>query len=107
MTTSRIPANATLASMALLGACTWVKIPEEAQRVAIMEESQVISCRELGNVSTQVKWKIAGVARDAEKVRGELDDLARQQALALDADTLVRESAAEGQGRYRAYRCRP
>jgi hypothetical protein len=98
---------AALCSAVLLAGCTWVKIPEEAQAVAIVEKSHITTCRELGNVSTQVKWKVAGVARNADKVRGELDDLARQQALELDADTLVRESVSEGQGRYRAYRCQP
>ena len=90
---------------ALLVGCTWVKIPEEAKAVAIVEDSHVVNCRRLGNVSTEVKWKVAGVARNAEKVRSELDDLARRQALELEADTLVRESQEEGTARYRAYRC--
>lgn len=89
----------------LLPGCTWVKIPEEARAVDIVEESEVASCRQLGNVSTQVKWKVAGVARNADKVQTELDDLARKQALGLGADTLVRDRAEDGEGRYRAYLC--
>ncbi|MEQ8515925.1 MAG: hypothetical protein RIC38_10010 [Chromatocurvus sp.] len=38
-------------------------------------------------------------------MQSELDDLARKQALGLDADTLVRDSVEEGTGRYRAYLC--
>jgi len=89
----------------LLVGCTWVKIPEEARAVTIVEETEVANCRQLGNVTTQVKWKVAGVARNAEKVQTELDDLARNQALGLGADTLVRDRAEEGEGRYRAYLC--
>lgn len=89
----------------LLVGCTWVKIPEEAEAVTIVGESQVADCKQLGNVTTEVKWTILGIARNAEKVRSELDDLARKQALGLGADTLVRHSAEEGAGRYSAYRC--
>lgn len=89
----------------LLAGCTWVEIPEEARAVRIVEPSQVADCRPLGNVTTQVKWKVAGIARNAEKVQMELDDLARKQALGLGADTLVRNRAEDGEGGYRAYLC--
>lgn len=96
---------ASLAATAVLVGCTWVKIPEEAKAVAIVAENRITNCRHVGNVSTEVKWKVAGIARNAEKVQSELDDLARRQALGLDADTLVRESIKDGTGRYRAYHC--
>lgn len=101
------PASAALVATALIAGCTWVKIPQEAQAVSIVEDSHVATCKRVGNVSTEVKWKVAGVARNADKVRSELDDLARKQALELEADTLVRESISQGSGRYRAYRCDP
>lgn len=94
-----------LATTLVVAGCTWVKIPAEAEAVAIVEDSHVVTCKRLGNVTTEVKWKVAGIARNAEKVQSELDDLARKQALGLGADTLVRESAEEGTGRYRAYLC--
>lgn len=103
-----VTSSSAILATAFLVACTWVKIPEEARAVAIVEDSHVASCRQLGNVTTQVKWKVAGVVRNANKVQTELDDLARKQALGLGADTLVRvrDRAEEGEGRYRAYACK-
>lgn len=95
----------TLVALSVLAACTWVNIPEDARAVTIVEDRHVASCRQLGNVTSQVRWKVAGVARNEEKVQTELDDLARKQALGLGADTLVRDGMENGQGRYRAYGC--
>lgn len=97
--------SSALLATTFLVACTWVKIPEEARAVTIVEPIHVVNCRQLGNVTTEVKWKVAGVARNSEKVRTELDDLAKKQALGLGADTLVRDRVDEGEGRYRAYTC--
>lgn len=101
-----VTVSSALFAASFLVACTWVKIPEEARAVAIVEPGNVVNCRQLGNVTTQVKWKVAGLARNAGKVQTELDDLARKQALGLDADTLVRDRVEEGEGRYRAYACK-
>ena len=42
---------------------------------------------------------------NADKVRNELDNLARQQALQMGANTIVRQSIVSGKGTYIAYGC--
>lgn len=90
---------------ALLPACTWVKIPDDARAVAIVETSAVGNCQRLGNVSTNVAWKVAGITRGENKVRVELDNLARERTFGMGGNTMVRESISEGTGEYIAYKC--
>ncbi|MFO7553284.1 MAG: DUF4156 domain-containing protein [Haliea sp.] len=97
---------ATVAALALaLPACTWVKIPDDARAVAIVEASAVGNCQRLGNVSTNVAWKVAGIKRGENKVRVELDNLARERTFGMGGNTVVRESIREGTGEYSAYKC--
>jgi len=93
------------ASALALPACTWVKIPDEARAVAMAEAGAVGNCQRLGNVSTNVAWKVAGIRRGDNKVRVELDNLARERAFGMGGNTVVRESIHEGSGEYSAYKC--
>lgn len=89
----------------LLPACTWVKISDEARAIPLREAHQVADCERLGNITTQVAWKVMGIPRGENKIRVELDNLARDRALNLGADAVVRESISEGTGNYTAYKC--
>lgn len=89
----------------LLPACTWVKISDEARAIPIRESHQVADCERLGNITTQVAWKVMGIPRGENKIRVELDNLARDRALNLGANAVVRESISEGTGNYTAYKC--
>ena len=91
--------------IAMTSACTWVKVSPEAQQVIVVPANRVSSCNRIGVVSSTVKASIGAIARDATKVRNELDDLARQQAVDLGANTLVRQSVTNGKGTYAAYNC--
>ncbi|MDO8863208.1 DUF4156 domain-containing protein [Haliea sp. E1-2-M8] len=97
---------AALAAFTLaLPACTWVKIPDDARAVELVEASAVGNCQRLGKVSTSVAWKVAGIERSENKVRVELDNLARDRAFGMGGNTIVRESISEGTGEYSAYKC--
>lgn len=85
--------------------CTWVKVSEEAAAIPILPAGRVSDCQRLGTVNTSVKAYIAGVGRNEKKVETELDNLARKEALKLNANSLVRLSIEKGQGEYVAYRC--
>lgn len=94
-----------LATTLLIPACTWVKIPDEARAVELVEASAAGDCQRLGRVSTNVAWKVAGIERGENKVRVELDNLARDRAFDMGGNTIVRESISEGTGEYSAYKC--
>ncbi|HEY7775786.1 MAG TPA: DUF4156 domain-containing protein [Kineobactrum sp.] len=94
-----------LAITLLIPACTWVKIPDDARAVELVEASAVGPCQRLGTVSTNVAWKVAGIKRGENIVRVELDNLARERALGMGGNTVVRESISEGAGEYIVYKC--
>lgn len=94
-----------VAAAVLIPACTWVKIPDDARAVAIVDSSAVGNCKRLGSVSTNVAWKVAGIERGENKIRVELDNLARERAFGMGGNTLVRESIRDGSGEYSAYAC--
>ncbi len=96
---------ALIAITVLIPACTWVKIPDDARAVAIVEASAVGNCQRLGSVSTNVAWKVAGIKRGENKIRVELDNLARERTFGMGGNTVVRESIREGTGEYSAYKC--
>lgn len=94
-----------LGTLAWLPACTWVKISDEARAVDLREAQEVANCRSLGSITTQVAWKVVGIRRGENKIRVELDNLARDRALNMQANTVVRKSIEDGTGHYTAYQC--
>lgn len=90
---------------ALVAGCTWVKIPDEARALPLVEASEVAQCKRLGNITTNVAWKLAGIERGENKIRVELDNLARERALSMGGNAVVRESIHEGTGDYTAWLC--
>lgn len=89
----------------LLGGCSWVKVSEAGKRVNILTSDQAYSCTRVGTISTSVKDTIIGIERNRDKVQTELDRLARDQAVLMQANSIVRESIRDGLGSYIAYNC--
>lgn len=96
-----------LVSAALLSTagCTWVKVSEAGADVLILPADRVSHCKKVGEVNTSVKGDVLGIDRKQKKVGTELDTLARNEAVSLEANTLVRLSVEDGHGSYAAYRC--
>lgn len=89
----------------LVGACTWVQLSPEAEQVKVVKTSEVGDCVKVGTVTSTGRDSVLGLPRRADKIIPELDDLARNQAVAIDANTLVRLSVEGNTARYNAYRC--
>ena len=94
-------------SVSLISGCTWVKVSEAGKQVAILPSGRVADCTHLGTITSKVKDSLLGIDRSEEKVRQELDRLAQDRAVIMNANSLVRVSIAEGQGTYEAYNCPP
>jgi hypothetical protein len=91
-----------------LGACTWVKPTEDSANVVVSDGSGVSNCLRKGEVEASLKSRVGGFERNATKVAGELETLARNEAVKLGGDTIVAESnVRDGSKTYGVYRCRP
>ena len=87
--------------------CTWVKMDPAAAHVRVLPlGQQMASCRRLGEIAVSVKDRVGPYERNTIKVRDELETLARNEALTLNANTVQPEAEpADGQQRWIAYRC--
>jgi hypothetical protein len=98
---------AAAAAAAVTAGCTWVKLERGAEGVRLVEPSMVTNCERLGTTTTSVRDRVAGVERNAAKVRAELADLARNSAWDMTGDTIVADGPVrEGEQRFIVYRCR-
>ena len=94
--------------VALLPACTWVKIDPEAKEIRVVDISADMSrCGPmLSEISVSVRDRVGFVDRNEIKVRDELETLARNQAAGGQGDTL--KPLAEpmnGEQRFGTWRC--
>ena len=88
----------------LLSACTWVNENPQGQSVAIINGAS--NCPKAGTINVSTKYKITFIKRSSKKVQGELQTLARNEALKINANTIspINEPVA-GKQSYTAYTC--
>ncbi|MET1023214.1 MAG: DUF4156 domain-containing protein [Pseudoxanthomonas sp.] len=95
------------ALLPLLSACTWVELSPQASAIKVIPAGSPSSCQKLGEVAVSVKDKVAFYERNQVKVRDELETLARNEAMSLQADTIQpMTEPVDGEQRFGAYRCR-
>jgi hypothetical protein len=86
--------------------CTWVKLTPEGEKVRVLSVEEVSSCNKLGKTEVSLRDKVAGVKRSEEKVKLELETLARNSASNMNGDTVVPDSEiVDGKQTYVIYRC--
>ena len=88
-----------------LAGCSVVKVSEAGKRVRMVSQNDVYDCKRLGSVTTSVLDNVLFIPRNEQKIQSDLNKLARDQAVLMEANTLVHVSTNEGQGNYIAYRC--
>ena len=92
----------------VLSACTWVERTPEAENVRIVEAVHVANCKLAGTTTVTVKADVASFKRDAEKIKSELETLARNEAIRLKGDTLVAATdIQDGEQTFKVYKCNP
>lgn len=90
-----------------LSACTWVKPTDGGANVVVADGSGVSNCERKGEVESALKSRVGGFERNATKVAGELETLARNEAAKMGGDTIVAESnVRDGKQTFGVYRCR-
>ena len=98
---------AVLSCLALSAGCSWVKMEPGAQAVRVARTGEDLSaCPRAGEISVSVRDRVGFYERDDLKVRDELETLARNEADALQADTLQAAGPPlAGEQRFVAFRC--
>mgnify|MGYP001034219958 CR=1 FL=1 len=89
-------------------ACNWVEISDEGKAIRIVSMEDVANCKRVGKIFAQLKDQIAGFDRNEEKVKREIETLARNTAAASDlgGDTIVPiTSIKKGKQTFAVYKC--
>ncbi|WP_455200614.1 DUF4156 domain-containing protein [Kaarinaea lacus] len=87
-------------------ACSPVKLTKEGEGVMVKSKEQVADCKKVGRVTTSLLDKVAGVKRSEEKVKKELEMLARNGAVEYGGNTIVPDSeVTEGKQSFVVYHC--
>lgn len=96
-----------VAVVGLTSACTWVKVSEQGANIAVANAANVRNCEKVRNVNVKVKDNFVGsMKRDPNKVATELTNLARNEAVAFDGDTIVPVSLVkDGRQSFDVYKC--
>jgi hypothetical protein len=90
----------------VLSACTWVPLTNEGARVQLRALEQASGCEHKSRVTVSVKDKIAGIARNEDKMRGELETLARNEAARVGGNAISAESEpTDGRQVFLIYHC--
>lgn len=86
--------------------CTWVKMTPEGEKVRVLSADEISRCKKLGQTEVSLKNDVAGFKRGEEKVKKELETLARNSAANMDGDTVVPITDIEdGKQSFAVYRC--
>ena len=95
-----------LLMLPVLSACTWVPLTGEGARVQLRTLEQARACERISRVTVSVKDRIGAIPRSEDKVRGELETLARNEAARVGGNAVAAESeATDGQQVFVVYRC--
>ena len=89
-----------------LTSCTWVKLDEGADGVALISTSAAATCEKIGTTVSQSKAAIGIIERNDEKVASEVLALARNSALDMGGDSIAESGdLKEGKQAFSVYRC--
>lgn len=89
-----------------MAACTWVTLDKAAQPVMVKSATEVSTCKKVAHTSVSLRSKVMGINRNEEKVRKELEILARNAAVDYEGNAVVATTAVnEGKQSFDVYQC--
>ncbi len=95
-----------IAFAAVTSSCTWVKVSEKGSSVAVANAANVRGCVNVSEVTVSVTSKLGFYKRNSDKVATELTNLARNEAVSLNGDTIVPSSSIDnGKQSFNVYKC--
>lgn len=88
----------------LTSACTGVEPASESETVRLAEPSRISDCQFAGITTVSVKAHVS--SRDSDRVRIELENLAKNEAVKLKGDTIVPATGIkDNEQTFNIYRC--
>jgi len=91
-----------------LGGCAsnLIEVRNGSDRVSLVEASQVENCQSRGEINVSVLAKVGFISRSVEAVEANLFQLARNSAVDVEGDTVVKGNSPEyGKRTFAIYKC--
>jgi len=102
----RIKSLLLIAAALGLMACSWVTLTPQGDKVRVLSQAEVASCKKIGKTTATVADKVIGLERKEKIIQENLDVLARNAAADMGGDTIVPISPIqEGKQTFAVYRC--
>lgn len=96
-----------LLGLAILSACTAIKLSPEGKNIRILGSRDVVACKVIGKTTATVTDKVIGLKRKEHIIRNELETLARNAAANMGGDTIVAKGKLEGGIQvFKVYKCK-
>jgi hypothetical protein len=91
----------------MLAACSFIPVQPGADKVALLPDNFVGSCQHLGQTNAMVPTHFGFIEHGAESIEKSLAAIARNDAVGLGGDTIVKTSPVkEGRQSFKIYKCR-
>ena len=91
-----------------LSACSWVTLTPEGEKVKILPLEKTSECKKMGKTTVSLKAKVGIVKRRTEKVKLELETLAKNSAARMEANTASPSSEiVNGEQTFTVFNCEP
>jgi hypothetical protein len=85
-----------------------IEVKQGSERVSVADANQVASCESKGKATVSVLTKVGFISRSVDAVEGNLVQLARNSALDIGGDTIVKDEMPEfGKRTFAIYKCKP
>lgn len=86
--------------------CTWVRLTADGETVTVKTEAEVSDCKRVAKTTATLRSKVMGVERDEDKIRLELETLARNAAVEYGGNVVVPITEIEdGAQSFAVYKC--
>lgn len=86
--------------------CTWVRLTSEGEEVMVKTQEQVADCKRVAKTNASLRSKVMGIERDSDKVKLELETLARNAAVEYGGNAVVPiTEIEEGSQSFAVYKC--
>lgn len=90
----------------MICSCTWVRLTSDGESVSVKTMDEVATCKRVAKTTASLRSKVMGIERDEDKVKRELETLARNAAIEYEGDTVVPITEIEdGKQSFAVYLC--
>ena len=90
-----------------VSSCTWVRLTKDGESVSVKTQEEVADCHRVAKTNASLRSKVIGVDRSADKIKEELETLARNAAADYDGNVVVPITEIEdGRQSFAVYKCK-